>query len=196
MELGLQRAALYSDDVSGWLPVSQLDAATARTEVHSIRAAMPRTRAGAVTSQGDYARAAILCVSKFAHRGAGVTVLGFVREHYCYSQFAANHVPASGNMGYAFNGFLADAAMDASMVYSPSNAKCAQGFDLHAERPLFWLPPSASSEPRTVKAARCCRSCTMSRPAPALPFAREFGRGRFRIGNTAVGRRRCRNHRR
>ena len=41
--LGLQRASVYSNDVGGWLPVSRLDAATARAEVHSIRAAMSRT---------------------------------------------------------------------------------------------------------------------------------------------------------
>src|SRR5271165_1750254 len=45
--LGLQHPSVYSNDVGGWLPVSQLDAATARAEVHSIRAAMPHTRSGA-----------------------------------------------------------------------------------------------------------------------------------------------------
>jgi Subtilase family len=121
IELGLQRAALYSNDVSGWLPVSQLDAATARIEVHSIRAAMPRTRAGAVTSQGDYAQNSDLVRSQNSLTGAGVTV-GVLSDSYdCYSQFAANNVPASGNMGYAFNGFLADAAMDVSTGDLPSN---------------------------------------------------------------------------
>ena len=54
--LGLQRASQYSNDVGGWLPVDQLDAASALTEVHAIRAAMMRTKSGAVTSQGDYAQ--------------------------------------------------------------------------------------------------------------------------------------------
>ena len=38
--LGLQHASVYSNDVGGWLPVSQLEAAAATSEVHSIRAAM------------------------------------------------------------------------------------------------------------------------------------------------------------
>ena len=43
--LGLERAAVYSNDVGGWLPVDRIEAAAARAEVHAIRAAMPRTRA-------------------------------------------------------------------------------------------------------------------------------------------------------
>jgi hypothetical protein len=121
MELGLQHAALYSNDVSGWLPLSQLDAAAARTEVHSIRAAMPRTRSGAVNSQGDFAQHSNVLRSANALTGAGVTV-GILSDSFdCYAQFAANNVPASGNMGYAFNGFLADASMDVSTGDLPSN---------------------------------------------------------------------------
>ena len=52
--LGLKHPAVYSNDVGGWLPVTQLQAAAARAEVHSIRASMSRTRSGAVTSQGDF----------------------------------------------------------------------------------------------------------------------------------------------
>ena len=54
VRLGLQRPAVYLNDVGGWLPVSALEAAAASTELHSIRAAMSRTHAGAVTTQGDY----------------------------------------------------------------------------------------------------------------------------------------------
>jgi hypothetical protein len=123
MELGLQHPALYSNDVSGWLPVAQLDAAAARTEVHSIRAAMPRTRTGAVGSQGDFAQHSDVLRSANALNGAGVTV-GILSDSFdCYAQFAANKVPASGNMGYAFNGFLADAEMDVSTDDLPSNVR-------------------------------------------------------------------------
>ena len=56
LSLGLEHPSLYINDVSGWLPVRQIGAAAARAEVHSLRASMPHTRAGAVTSQGDFAQ--------------------------------------------------------------------------------------------------------------------------------------------
>jgi Subtilase family len=131
--LGLQRAAVYSNDVSGWLPVTALDAATARAEVHAIRAAMPRTRTGAVTSQGDFAQHSDLVRSDLALTGAGVTV-GVLSDSYdCYSVFAADGVAASGKAGYASNGFLATAATDvssgdlASTVSVISEASCMNG---------------------------------------------------------------------
>ena len=52
--LGLQHPSVYANDVGGWLPVSAIEAAAAHTEVHAIRAAMSRTRAGKITSQGDF----------------------------------------------------------------------------------------------------------------------------------------------
>ena len=55
LSLGLEHPSLYINDVSGWLPVKQIEAAAASTEVHSLRASMPHTRAGSVTSQGDFA---------------------------------------------------------------------------------------------------------------------------------------------
>src|SRR6202522_3028548 len=119
--LGLQRPSVYSNDVGGWLPVSQLDAATARAEVHSIRAAMPRTRTGAVTSQGDYVQHSAMLRSESPLTGAGVTV-GILSDSYdCYAVYAANHVAASGPAGYASNGFLATAATDISTGDLPSN---------------------------------------------------------------------------
>jgi hypothetical protein len=113
--LGLQRASVYANDVGGWLPVTQLEAATARAEVHSIRAAMPRTRAGAVTSQGDYAQRSDVIRSTYSTlTGTGVTV-GVLSDSYnCYAVFAADGVAASGTDGYASNGFLASAATDIS----------------------------------------------------------------------------------
>jgi hypothetical protein len=120
VELGLQHPAVYANDVGGWLPVSQLDAATAREEVHSIRAAIPRTRTGAATSQGDFAQHSDLVRLDLALTGAGVTV-GVLSDSYdCYSVYAANNVPAAGAAGYANNGFLADAAMDISTGDLPS----------------------------------------------------------------------------
>jgi Subtilase family len=114
VELGLQHASLYANDVGGWLPVAQLNAATARAEVHGIRAAMSRTRSGAVTSQGDFAQHSDVTRSANSLSGAGVTV-GIISDSYnCYAVFAANAVPASGDSGYASNGFLATAATDIS----------------------------------------------------------------------------------
>ncbi|MGC2030380.1 MAG: hypothetical protein WA642_10190, partial [Steroidobacteraceae bacterium] len=112
--LGLQHASVYSNDVGGWLPVAQLDAASARVEVHSIRAAMPRTRTGAVTSQGDYVQHSDALRSSNALSGAGVTV-GVLSDSYdCYAEYAADGVSASGAAGYANNGFTATAATDIS----------------------------------------------------------------------------------
>jgi len=119
--LGLQHASQYSNDVGGWLPVDQLDAATALTELHAIRAAMPRTRSGAVTSQGDFAQNSNLVRSQNALTGAGITV-GVLSDSYdCYAVYDTNGVPAGGNAGYANNGFTADAAVDISTGDLPSN---------------------------------------------------------------------------
>src|SRR6202166_377525 len=119
--LGLQHPAVYSNDVSGWLPVTQLDAATARAEVHAIRAAMPRTRTGAVTSQGDFAQHSDVVRSANSLSGTGVTV-GVLSDSYnCYAVFAADGVAASGAAGYASNGFLATAATDISTGDLPSS---------------------------------------------------------------------------
>jgi hypothetical protein len=120
--LGLQRPSVYSNDVGGWLPVSQLGAATARAEVHSIRAAMARTRTGAVTSQGDYVQQSVALRSLSPPlTGAGVTV-GVLSDSFdCYTVYAANNVAASGAAGYASNGFLATYATDVSTGDLPSN---------------------------------------------------------------------------
>jgi hypothetical protein len=110
--LGLQRASQYSNDVGGWLPVDQLDAATALTEVHAIRAAMMRTKSGAITSQGDYAQNSDLVRSDNSLDGTGITV-GVLSDSYdCYPVYAANGVPADGLNGYANNGFNTTAAGD------------------------------------------------------------------------------------
>jgi Subtilase family len=122
--LGLQRAALYSNDVGGWLPVDQLEAAAARSELVAIRAAMPRTRtAGPVAIQGDYAQASSVIRADYPGlTGAGVTVGVLSDSFNCYAVYAApgSGVPVSGNQGYASNGFTADYATDVSTGALPS----------------------------------------------------------------------------
>jgi hypothetical protein len=119
--LGLQRASQYSNDVGGWLPVDQLDAATALGELHAIRAAMPRTRSGAIQTQGDFAQNSDLVRTANALDGTGVTV-GVISDSYdCYTQYADNGVPAGGNAGYANNGFNTTATGDAASGDLPSS---------------------------------------------------------------------------
>ena len=121
--LGLQRAAVFANDVGGWLPVSKLTAAAARAEVHSLRAALSRTRAGAATSQGDFVQRSAALRASDSLTGAGVTV-GVLSDSFdCYATYAesGSGVPASGNSGYAYNGFLATAATDISTGDLPAS---------------------------------------------------------------------------
>jgi hypothetical protein len=138
--LGLQRAALYSNDVGGWLPLDQIEAAAARTEVVSVRAAMPRTRSfGPVATQGDYAQASSVVRADYPTlTGTGVTVGVLSDSFNCYAVYAepGNHVPVSGNQGYASNGFTADYATDVSTGALPS------GVNVLAE-PFTSVPSSA-----------------------------------------------------
>jgi hypothetical protein len=119
--LGLQQASQYSNDVGGWLPVDQLNAATALSDLHAIRAALPRSRSGAITSQGDFAQHSDIVRTTNALTGAGITV-GIISDSYdCYAVYAANGVPAGGNAGYANNGFTATAATDIASGDLPSS---------------------------------------------------------------------------
>ena len=113
VHLGLEHPSLYINDVSGWLPIRQIAAAAARTEVHSLRAAMPHARAGQVLSQGDFAQGSAAVRSAWPTlTGSGVTV-GILSDSFnCYAVYAADHLAASGTNGYARNGFTADAATD------------------------------------------------------------------------------------
>src|SRR5450631_1437757 len=119
--LGLQRASQYSNDVGGWLPVDQLAAATALSELHAIRAALPRTRSGAVTSQGDFAQNSDIVRTQNALTGAGITVGVLSSSYDCYPVYAANGVPAGGLNGYANNGFNTTAAGDTTSGDLPSS---------------------------------------------------------------------------
>ena len=124
--LGLEHPSVYSNDVGGWLPVAQLEAAAALGELAALRAAMPRTavsaQTGPVSTQGDFVQgSAALRTTYPTLTGAGVTV-GVLSDSFdCYSAYAASGsgVPASGYEGYAYNGFTADYAADVSMGALP-----------------------------------------------------------------------------
>lgn len=129
--LGLEHAASFSNDVGGWLPINQLQAAAARGEVVSLRAAMSSTRTGAVTTQGDFAQRSDVLRANYGLSGAGVTV-GMLSDSFnCYAVYAiaANGVPASGSDGYAQNGFTADYATDVSTGDLPSNVNVLEDAD-------------------------------------------------------------------
>ena len=132
IQLGLQNPSVYSNDVGGWLPVTQIDAATALGELHSIRAAMSRTRSGAVTSQGDFAQhSAVLRTTYSTLTGSGITVGAISDSYDCYPVYAQNGVPASGPAGYASNSFTATAANDITTGDLPS------GVNVVAEAPCL-----------------------------------------------------------
>jgi Subtilase family len=115
VQLGLLRASVYSNDVGGWLPVDEIDAATALAQLHSIRAAMSRTRSGVVTSQGDFAQhSSALRTTYSTLTGSGITVGALSDSYNCYPVYAQNKVAASGPAGYASNGFTATATNDVS----------------------------------------------------------------------------------
>jgi len=123
VSLGLQNASLFSNDVSGWMPVSRLTAAAARAEVHAMRAALPRARSGSVTSTGDYVQGSEALRGTWPGLdGKGVTV-GVLSDSFdCYAiyELPNSGVPQSGPNGYASNTFTADAAKDVSTGDLPS----------------------------------------------------------------------------
>jgi hypothetical protein len=122
VSLGLEHPSVFRNDVGGWLPVSAIDAAAARAEVHSLRAALSRARA-VVATQGDFAQGTFTLRSKYPSlNGSGVTV-GILSVSYdCYTVYAANGVPQTTptGTGYAQNGFPADAATDVSTGALPA----------------------------------------------------------------------------
>ena len=125
--LGLQSPSVYSNDVSGWLPVTRIEAAATRVELHSMRAAMSRSRSGAVTTQGDFAqRSDVVRTTYPTLTGSGVTVGALSDSYDCYPVYAQNRVPASGPGGYAQNGFLATAATDLTSGDLPSGVTVVQ----------------------------------------------------------------------
>ena len=124
VSLGLRHASLYSNDVSGWLPLANIDAAAARAEVVSMRAAMFHTRVGAVTSQGDFAQgSATLRTTWPGLDGSGVTVGVLSDSFNCYAVYETpgSGVPQGGGTGYAPAGFTADAQKDMSTGDLPAS---------------------------------------------------------------------------
>lgn len=123
VSLGLVHPAVYLNDVGGWLPVSAIETAAARAEVHSLRAALAHTR-GVVATQGDFAQGtATLRASESVLDGSGITV-GVLSDSYnCYAVYAANGLPPTetNGTGYAQNGFTADAQSDVSTGALPAN---------------------------------------------------------------------------
>ncbi|HYM41142.1 MAG TPA: S8 family serine peptidase [Steroidobacteraceae bacterium] len=129
--LGLQHPAIYRNDVGGWLPVSAIEAAAARGEVASLRAALWHTRA-VVATQGDFAQGtATLRRQHPTLTGSGVTV-GILSDSYdCYAYYAAHQgqpgIPTpSGPAGYAPFGFTADAAADVASGALPAGVDVLQ----------------------------------------------------------------------
>lgn len=125
VSLGLEHPAIFRNDVGGWLPVSAIEAAGARAEVTSLRAAMSRVRAP-VATQGDFAQDSTTVRADEGLTGGGVTVGILSSSFDCYAVYAANlgkplpAPPQSGPTGYASNGFTADAASDVSTGALPS----------------------------------------------------------------------------
>jgi hypothetical protein len=113
--LGLQDAAVFVNDVGGWLPVDQLANAEALTELHFVRAAMPRTRSSVVATQGDFVQQSSVVRSTYpALTGAGVTVGVLSDSFNCLATYEqpGSGVPASGFNGYAQWGFTATYSTD------------------------------------------------------------------------------------
>jgi carboxypeptidase C (cathepsin A) len=121
-KLGLRDAAVFSNDVGGWLPVDQLANAGALAELHFARAAMPRTRSSVVATQGDFVQTSSAVRTAYPSlTGAGVTVGVLSDSFNCFAQYANSNVPASGNNGYAYFGFTATYADD----QQPSSGEAA-----------------------------------------------------------------------
>ena len=117
LALGLERPAVYANDVGGWLPVSQISAAAGRGEVLAIRAALSRSHA-ALATQGDFAQGSFALRTTFASLdGTGVTVGVLSDSFNCYAVYeqANSGVPASLYAPYGF------ADQDAGKDEEPSN---------------------------------------------------------------------------
>jgi Subtilase family len=122
--LGLEDAAVFSNDVGGWLPVDQLANVGALAELHFVRAAMPRTRSSSVATQGDFVQMSSAVRAAYPTlTGSGVTVGVLSDSFNCMAAYEApgSGVPASGYNGYAEFGFTATYATD----QQPSSGQAA-----------------------------------------------------------------------
>ena len=110
--LGMRDIAVFSNDVSGWVPVDQLANASALAEMHFARAAMPRTRSSVVATQGDFVQLTEQVRATYpALTGTGVTVGVLSDSFNCFAQYAGK-IPASGFNGYQPFGYTATYADD------------------------------------------------------------------------------------
>ncbi len=140
--LGLQKAAVFSNDVGGWLPVSQIANASALAELHFMRAAMPRKRSSIVATQGDFAQQSAAVRTAYPTlTGAGVTVGVLSDSFNCLDTYekAGSGVPASGYNGYAPFGFTATYATDqqASSGQAANTSALPAGVNVVAEGPCL-----------------------------------------------------------
>ncbi len=120
--IGLRDAAIFSNDVGGWLPLDRLSAAADRAELKFVRASVPRTRAtGPVATQGDFVqRSAALRIAYPNVTGEGVTIGVLSDSFNCYQSYANTGLQASGLNGYAQNGITATYASDQSSGALPA----------------------------------------------------------------------------
>ncbi|MDR3416832.1 MAG: S8 family serine peptidase [Nevskia sp.] len=134
--LGLKNASVFANDVGGWLPVDQIANAGALGAVNGIRAAHLRTRAGAVTSQGDFAQGSDLARTDPAVpnlSGAGITVGVLSDSFNCFQQYRQRGLASSS---YAPNGFSADYPDDVASGDLPSGVRVLKEGDC-----LNYAPP-------------------------------------------------------
>jgi len=131
--LGMQRVAVFSNDVGGWLPVNQIEAAGALGDLVFIHASMPHTRAVMVTSQGDFAqRSDVVRADNPGLTGTGVTVGVLSDSFNCYGVYdkPGSGVPAqtANGTGYAQYGPFAndDAPFDETNGYLPASVNVLQ----------------------------------------------------------------------
>jgi subtilisin family serine protease len=144
LRLGLQRPAVYSNAVGGWLPVSRITAAAALGELVSIHASMPHPHAAKVTSQGDFAQYTdVMRATNPGLTGAGVTV-GILSDSFnCYGVYdkPGSGVPASGVSGYAPFGFATDdAGFDETNGYLPASVTVLEEGGCMNYGPSLFLP--------------------------------------------------------
>jgi hypothetical protein len=150
--LGLEHPAVYRNDVSGFLPVSQIANAAARDEVLSLRAALVRRRAtqGPVATQGDFAQGSAAARTQYPSlTGAGVTVAVLSDSFNCFAVYAASGsgVPASGAEGYAPFGFTADYATDIATGALPANVTVVAEPDIGDGACLGYQNPDSNGQP-------------------------------------------------
>jgi hypothetical protein len=121
--LGLEDPSVFSNDVSGWLPVERITDAAARPEVAVIHASMMRPRA-IVATQGDYAQRSSAVRASYAPLDGTGVIVGVLSDSFdCYSVYAqpGSGVPVSGYTGYAFNGFTTTGVQDEASGALPLN---------------------------------------------------------------------------